>query len=48
MTVEGDPSVLISANIYGTQMATDFWVRELRNIADVPEEVRKLVDILKF
>lgn len=48
VTVDGDLTVTIIANIYGVRMFTDLLVRELRRKHEVPEKLRKLVEIHEF
>ena len=48
ISVDNEPTVLIRANIYGVELATDFFIRELRRKDDVPPEFAKLVEIHEF
>ena len=52
VTVDGDLTVTMRANIYGVEMCTDLLIRELRRKDQVPPEIdkelRKLVEIHEF
>ena len=48
ITVDNEPTVLIRASIYGVELATDFFIRELRQEGDVPSELAKLVEVHEF